>query len=185
VVPLWKLWGQVPPNGCYSPNRDEPFVQFLACLTLVLGVDGNRASATFIETSKCFGKLLWYSCFPDVLLAHKRRMPRAVHHMNATRIIWRNTGASVWVGWTTSPPRKEPDLSLSLLFAKLLIPGTSKVGPKRLALGYPQSMAENLVELAQKMAEAARAGVAIEKKRLQEILVERQKKSASSSSSSK
>jgi hypothetical protein len=67
----------------------------------------------------------------------------------------------------------------------LLIPGTSKVGPKRLALGYPQSMAENLVELAQKMAEAARAGVAIEKKRLQEILVERQKKSASSSSSSK
>jgi hypothetical protein len=32
-------------------------------------------------------------------------------------------------------------------------------------------MAENLVELAQKMAQAARAGVAIEKKRLQEILV--------------
>ena len=42
-------------------------------------------------------------------------------------------------------------------------------------------MAENLVELAQKMAQAARAGVAIEKKRLQEILAERQKKSASSS----
>jgi hypothetical protein len=42
-------------------------------------------------------------------------------------------------------------------------------------------MAENLVELAQKMAQAARVGVAIEKKRLQEILVERQKKSAPSS----
>jgi hypothetical protein len=41
-------------------------------------------------------------------------------------------------------------------------------------------MAENLVELAQKMAQAARTGVAIEKKRLQEILVERQKKSAPS-----
>ena len=41
-------------------------------------------------------------------------------------------------------------------------------------------MAENLVELAQKMAQAARAAVAIEKKRLQEILVERQKKSAPS-----
>ena len=44
-------------------------------------------------------------------------------------------------------------------------------------------MAENLVELAQKMAQAARAGVAIEKKRLQEILVQRQKKSAPSSKS--
>jgi len=42
-------------------------------------------------------------------------------------------------------------------------------------------MATNWREWAQKMAEAARAGVAIEKKRLQEILAERQKKSAPSS----
>jgi hypothetical protein len=38
-----------------------------------------------------------------------------------------------------------------------------------------------LAEMAQKMAQAARAGVVIEKKRLQEILAERQKKSASPS----
>jgi len=38
-------------------------------------------------------------------------------------------------------------------------------------------MAVNLMEMAQKMAQAARAGVAIERKRLQEILAERQKKS--------
>jgi len=37
----------------------------------------------------------------------------------------------------------------------------------------------NLRELAQKMAQAARAGVAIEKKRLKEILAARSKKSAS------
>jgi hypothetical protein len=37
----------------------------------------------------------------------------------------------------------------------------------------------NLTEMALKMAQAARAGVVIEKKRLQEILAERQKKSAS------
>jgi hypothetical protein len=42
-------------------------------------------------------------------------------------------------------------------------------------------MAVNLMQMAQKMAQAARAGVAIEKKRLQEILAERQKKSAPSS----
>jgi hypothetical protein len=41
-------------------------------------------------------------------------------------------------------------------------------------------MPVNLEELAQKMAQAARAGVVIEKKRLQEILVERQKKSTPS-----
>jgi hypothetical protein len=35
--------------------------------------------------------------------------------------------------------------------------------------------------MAEKMAQAARAGVAVEKKRLQEILAERQKKSALSS----
>jgi hypothetical protein len=42
-------------------------------------------------------------------------------------------------------------------------------------------MAVNWTEMAQKMAQAARAGVAIEKKRLQKILAERQKKSASPS----
>ena len=42
-------------------------------------------------------------------------------------------------------------------------------------------MAVNWTKWAQKLAEAARAGVAIEKKRLQEILAERQKKSAPSS----
>ena len=62
---------------------------------------------------------------------------------------------------------------------------STKGSRKSSAMEYPYSMAENLVALAQKMAEAARAGVAIEKKRLQEILLERQKKSASSSSSSK
>jgi len=42
-------------------------------------------------------------------------------------------------------------------------------------------MAVNLTEMAQKMAQAARKGVAIEKKRLKEILAERQKKSTPSS----
>jgi len=42
-------------------------------------------------------------------------------------------------------------------------------------------MAVNWTEMAQKMAQAARAGVAIEKKRLQEILAERQKNSEPSS----
>jgi hypothetical protein len=42
-------------------------------------------------------------------------------------------------------------------------------------------MAVNLTQMAQKMAQAARAGVAIEKKRLQEILAQRQKKTASPS----
>jgi hypothetical protein len=37
-------------------------------------------------------------------------------------------------------------------------------------------MAENLLEFAQKMAEAARAAVAVERKRLEEILAERQRK---------
>jgi hypothetical protein len=45
------------------------------------------------------------------------------------------------------------------------------------------SMAVNWIELAQKMAKAARAGVAIERKRLQEILAERQRKQQSQSSS--
>jgi hypothetical protein len=40
-------------------------------------------------------------------------------------------------------------------------------------------MAVNLTQMAQKMAQAARAGAAIEKKRLQEILARRQKKTAS------
>jgi hypothetical protein len=42
-------------------------------------------------------------------------------------------------------------------------------------------MAVNLTEMAQKMAQAARAGVAIERKRLQKILAERRKKPASPS----
>jgi hypothetical protein len=42
-------------------------------------------------------------------------------------------------------------------------------------------MAVNWTEMAQKMAQAARAGVAIEKKRLKEILAERLKKSAPAS----
>jgi hypothetical protein len=37
-------------------------------------------------------------------------------------------------------------------------------------------MAENLLEFAQKMARAARAGVVVERKRLKEILAERQRK---------
>jgi len=37
-------------------------------------------------------------------------------------------------------------------------------------------MAEKLLEYAQKLAENARVGVAIERKRLQEILAERQRK---------
>jgi hypothetical protein len=43
-------------------------------------------------------------------------------------------------------------------------------------------MAQNWLEFAQKMAQAARAGVAIERKRLQEILAQRDKKQPSSSS---
>jgi hypothetical protein len=42
-------------------------------------------------------------------------------------------------------------------------------------------MAVNLMQMAQKMAQAARAGVVIERKRLKEILAQRQKKSAPSS----
>jgi hypothetical protein len=45
-------------------------------------------------------------------------------------------------------------------------------------------MAVNWLEFAQKMAQAARAGVAIERKRLQELLAERQRKQQPQSSSS-
>jgi hypothetical protein len=44
-------------------------------------------------------------------------------------------------------------------------------------------MVVDWIELAQKMAQAARAGVAIERKRLQEILAERQRKQQPQSSS--
>jgi hypothetical protein len=44
-------------------------------------------------------------------------------------------------------------------------------------------MAVNWIEFAQKMAQTARAGVAIERKRLQEILAERQRKQQPKSSS--
>jgi hypothetical protein len=45
-------------------------------------------------------------------------------------------------------------------------------------------MAEDWVKLAQKMAEAARAQVAADRKRLREILAERQRKQAPAQSSS-
>lgn len=44
-----------------------------------------------------------------------------------------------------------------------------------------KATAVNLTEMAQKMAQAARKGVAIERERLKKILAERQKKSTSSS----
>jgi hypothetical protein len=46
-------------------------------------------------------------------------------------------------------------------------------------------MAANWLELAKKMAQAARAGVAFERKRLQEILAESQRKQQSQNSSSR
>jgi hypothetical protein len=52
------------------------------------------------------------------------------------------------------------------------------------ALEYPLLMGKWL-EIAQKMAQAARAGLAIERKRLNEILAERQKQVSSSSQSSR
>ena len=55
---------------------------------------------------------------------------------------------------------------------------------ERPAVEYPIAMAVNWLELAQKMAQAARAGVAVERKRLQEILAERQRKQQSQSSPS-
>jgi hypothetical protein len=45
-------------------------------------------------------------------------------------------------------------------------------------------MAANWLELAQKMAHTARAGVAVERKRLNEILAERQRKQQPQASSS-
>ena len=42
---------------------------------------------------------------------------------------------------------------------------------------YPYIMPVNLLEMARKIAEAARAGLAIEKKRLNEILANRKKES--------
>jgi hypothetical protein len=44
-------------------------------------------------------------------------------------------------------------------------------------LEYPWIMAVNLLEMARKIAEAARAGLAIERKRLNEILANRKKES--------
>jgi hypothetical protein len=61
-----------------------------------------------------------------------------------------------------------------------LILGAAKVVSQNAGLEYSKATAVNLTEMAQKMAQAARA-VAIEKRRLQEILAERQKKSASPS----
>jgi hypothetical protein len=63
-----------------------------------------------------------------------------------------------------------------------MLPGTNDVC-ERPTVEYPIAMAVNWIELAQKMAQAARAGVAIERKRLKEILAERQRKQESSSPS--
>jgi hypothetical protein len=59
--------------------------------------------------------------------------------------------------------------------------GRTKVISQNVPLEYPLAMVLNLTEMAQKMARAARAGVALERERLQKILAERQKKSASPS----
>ncbi|MFZ0889602.1 MAG: hypothetical protein WBC78_16895 [Candidatus Sulfotelmatobacter sp.] len=52
---------------------------------------------------------------------------------------------------------------------------------QKAVLEYSSGMVANLKEMAEKMAQAARAGVAIEKARLKKILAERQKKSSSPS----
>ena len=62
---------------------------------------------------------------------------------------------------------------------KVLISKARKLSRETSCWSILCRMAANLKEMAQKMAQAARAGVAIEKKRLQEILAERQKKSKS------
>ena len=63
-----------------------------------------------------------------------------------------------------------------------MLPGINDVC-ERPTVEYPIAMAVNWLELAQKMAQAARAGVAIERKRLQEILAEHQRKQQSQFSS--
>ncbi len=50
---------------------------------------------------------------------------------------------------------------------------------------YPLSMAVNWIELAYKMAESARARVAADRKRLREILAERQRKQPPAQSTSR
>jgi len=60
----------------------------------------------------------------------------------------------------------------------------SKTPDNRDPNAYPVTMAEDWVKLAQKMAEAARAQVAADRKRLREILAERQRKQAPAQSSS-
>lgn len=68
-------------------------------------------------------------------------------------------------------------------FARSGIASFSKTPTTETTWAYPMGMAVNWIELAQRMAQAARAGVAIERKRLQEILAERQRKQQSQSSS--
>lgn len=58
-----------------------------------------------------------------------------------------------------------------------MLPGINDVC-ERPTVEYPISMAVNWLEIAQKMAEAARARVAADRKRLKEILAERQRKQA-------
>jgi len=52
-------------------------------------------------------------------------------------------------------------------------------------MAYPITMAVNWLEIAQKMADTARARVAADRKRLREILAERQQKQAPVRSSSR
>jgi hypothetical protein len=65
--------------------------------------------------------------------------------------------------------------------AKLSIFNVIKAFSLDRALEYAFKVAITLIEIAQKMAQAARAGVAVEKKRLREIIAARQAKPASPS----
>ena len=67
--------------------------------------------------------------------------------------------------------------SLANSTVKQLILRALKLSLQSVCWNILNRMAEKLREMAEKMAQAARAGVAIERKRLQEILAERQKNS--------
>jgi uncharacterized membrane protein len=75
--------------------------------------------------------------------------------------------------------RVEPSSELGMWSRCGVYPGVCESA----ALEYPLAMGKWL-EIAQKMAQAARAGLAIERKRLNEILAEQQRKQVSSSSQS-
>jgi|HubBroStandDraft_4_1064222.scaffolds.fasta_scaffold2183865_1 hypothetical protein len=61
----------------------------------------------------------------------------------------------------------------------------SKTATTETLMGYPMNMAVNWIELALKMAATARARVAADRKRLREILAERQRKQPPAQSSSR